>query len=105
MIIFYSGSTGSVGYVGWSTLGGYGAFSSLYGPGLDQIVGAKLVDAKGELIEASEELLKGIRGAGPTFGVITELTIKVFPLKEVSLALKIPLLARKSTPNTHANPG
>lgn len=70
--------------MGWSTAGGYGPFSSLYGPGVDQIVGAKLVDSKGELVDASEELLKGIRGAGGIFGVIVELTIKVFPLKEAS---------------------
>lgn len=79
-----SGSVASVGYVGWSTNGGYGPFSSLYGLGVDQIVGAKLVNHQGEVVEASDELLKGIRGAGNIFGVIVELTIKVFPLKEVS---------------------
>ncbi|KAL1864703.1 hypothetical protein Daus18300_007505 [Diaporthe australafricana] len=77
------GSVGSVGYVGWSTNGGYGPFSSLYGLGVDQIVGAKLVNHKGELVDASGELLKGIRGAGGIFGVVVELTIKVFPLKEM----------------------
>ncbi|POS68579.1 hypothetical protein DHEL01_v213027 [Diaporthe helianthi] len=77
------GSVGSVGYVGWSTNGGYGPFSTLYGMGLDQIVGAKLVNYQGELVEASDELLKGIRGAGNIFGVVVELTIKVFPLKEM----------------------
>lgn len=51
---------------------------------MDQIVGAKLVTSKGELIDAPDELLKGIRGAGTIFGVIVELTIKVYPLKEVS---------------------
>lgn len=78
----------SVGYVGWATLGGYGPFSSSHGLGADQIVGAKVVDAKGELVEADEELLKGIRGGGGIFGIIVELTIKVYPLKEVSLPSK-----------------
>ncbi|KUI59746.1 6-hydroxy-D-nicotine oxidase [Cytospora mali] len=77
------GSTGSVGYVGWSTLGGYGPFSTLYGLGVDQIISATLVNAKGDIVVASDELLKGIRGAGGIFGVIVELTIKIFPLKEM----------------------
>lgn len=84
--MLYNGSVSSVGYVGWSTKGGYGPFSSLYGLGVDQILGAKLVNYKGDLIEASEELLKKIRGAGHIFGVIVELTIKVFPLNEVRIS-------------------
>lgn len=73
-----------MGYVGWSTFGGYGPFSALHGLGVDQIVSAKVVNAKGDIVVATDELLKGIRGAGGAFGVIVELTIKVFPLKEVS---------------------
>jgi FAD/FMN-containing dehydrogenase len=56
----------------------------MYGLGVDQIVGAKIVNAKGELVEANDEMLKGIRGGGGIFGVIAELAIKVYPLKEVS---------------------
>lgn len=73
-----------MGYVGWATLGGYGPFSTSHGLGADQIVSAKVVNAKGELVEADSELLQGIRGGGGIFGVIVELTIKVYPLKEVS---------------------
>ncbi|CAJ2508078.1 Uu.00g092640.m01.CDS01 [Anthostomella pinea] len=83
------GTIASVGYVGWAILGGYGPFSTSYGLGADQIVGAKLVDAKGELIDASEELLKGIRGGGGIFGVIVELTVKVYPLKELLTSLLV----------------
>lgn len=86
MTFIRSPTIASVGYIGWSTLGGYGPFSSIYGPGVDQIVGAKLVNAKGEVIDAGKDLLEGIRGAGPAFGVVSELTIKVFPLNEVSMA-------------------
>ncbi|ROW04694.1 hypothetical protein VMCG_04745 [Cytospora schulzeri] len=77
------GSIGSVGYVGWSTFGGYGPFSTLYGLGVDQIVSAKVVDPKGDIVVASDDLLKGIRGAGGIFAVIVELTIKVYPLQEM----------------------
>lgn len=79
------GTIATVGYAGWATLGGYGPLSSLYGMGVDQIVRARLVNAQGDIVDANEELLKGIRGGGGIFGVIVELTIKVFPLKEVSI--------------------
>jgi FAD/FMN-containing dehydrogenase len=78
------GSCPTVGYVGWSILGGYGPTVTKFGLGVDQIVGAKLVNWKGELIEADAEILKGIRGGGGNFGVIVELTIKVYPLNAVS---------------------
>lgn len=61
-----------------------GPFSNNYGLGADQIVAAKIVNAKGELVDADAELLEGIRGGGGISGVIVELTIKVYPLKEVS---------------------
>jgi FAD/FMN-containing dehydrogenase len=80
-----TGNVGSIGHVGWATYGGYGLFRRNFGLGVDQIVGAKLVDAKGEVVDADEKLLKGIRGAGGIFGVIVELTIKVYPLKTVSI--------------------
>ncbi|KAI1262435.1 FAD-binding domain-containing protein [Xylariaceae sp. FL1019] len=77
------GSIATVGYVGWATLGGYGPFSARYGLGVDQIVGAKIVNPEGELVDANDEMLKGIRGGGGILGVIVELTVKVFPLKQV----------------------
>ncbi|KAI1430629.1 FAD-binding domain-containing protein [Xylaria sp. CBS 124048] len=83
------GSVGSVGYVGWATYGGYGLFGARYGLGVDQIVGAKIVDAKGELVEAAADLLKGIRGAGGAFGVIVELTVKTYPLKQLLTSLVV----------------
>ncbi|KAH9901879.1 FAD-binding domain-containing protein [Xylariomycetidae sp. FL2044] len=77
------GSIASVGYVGWATLGGYGPFSTSRGLGVDQIIAAKLVNCKGGIVDADEELLRGIRGGGGIFGVIVELTVKVYPLKEI----------------------
>jgi FAD/FMN-containing dehydrogenase len=51
--------------------------------GVDQILGAKIVNARGETEIASEELLVGIRGGGGSLGVIIELTIKVYPVSKV----------------------
>ncbi|KAF3025912.1 hypothetical protein E8E14_014896 [Neopestalotiopsis sp. 37M] len=76
------GTIATVGYTGWATLGGYGPFSSLYGMGVDQIVGAKLVDATGSLVDANDEMLRGIRGGGGILGAIVELTIKVYALEK-----------------------
>lgn len=77
----HSGSLSSVGYVGWSTLGGYGALTNRFGLGVDQIVGARVVNAAGEVVDADDDMLEGIRGGGGTLGVIVELTIRVYPLR------------------------
>ncbi|KAF6824818.1 d-lactate dehydrogenase [Colletotrichum musicola] len=78
-----TGTVGSVGYVGWATFGGYGPFVPSLGLGCDQIVGARIVLASGEVVDADEELLRGVRGAGPALGVIVEIEIKVYPKQEI----------------------
>ncbi|KAF5632686.1 6-hydroxy-D-nicotine oxidase [Fusarium sp. NRRL 52700] len=78
-----TGTVASVGYTGWATLGGYGPLTSHYGLGVDQIMGAKIVNARGEVQDANEELLVGIRGGGGSLGVIVELTIKVYPINKI----------------------
>ncbi|KAF8858928.1 D-lactate dehydrogenase [Acephala macrosclerotiorum] len=78
-----TGAITSVGYVGWAAYGGYGPLSAHFGLGVDQIVGAKIVGPKGDIVDADEKLLRGIRGAGGIFGVIVEVTIKVYPLKKL----------------------
>lgn len=79
-----TGSIPSVGYLGWAMYGGYGPFSSNWGLGVDQIVGATLVDASGSIVRADDVLLKAIRGTGGAFGVIIDVSIKVYHLKSVS---------------------
>lgn len=59
--------------------------SGQWGLGVDQIIGAKVADANGEIVQASEEMLKGIRGASGNFGVVVELQIKIYELQSVSL--------------------
>ena len=79
-----TGMVPSIGFTGWSTYGGYGPFAGKFGLGFEQILAAKVVTWEGEVLDADQELLKGIKGAGGSFGVIVELTIKVYPLKHVS---------------------
>lgn len=81
-----TGSIQFLGFVGWTSYGGYGPLTHKYGLGLDNIIGAKMVNAKGEIVTVDRELLKGIRGAGGAFGVIVELTVRVYPLTKASVA-------------------
>ncbi|KAK3945508.1 d-lactate dehydrogenase [Diplogelasinospora grovesii] len=84
------GGIGTVGYVGWATFGGYGDSVPGRGLGCDQIVAAKVVNAEGCIQEASGQMLKAIRGGGPgNWGVITELTIKIYPLQEIQAGMII----------------
>lgn len=58
-----------------------------YGLGVDQIVGATIVNAQGEEVEASKDILFGIRGAqGGPFGIVTELKLKVYPFTTASFS-------------------
>lgn len=57
-----------------------------YGLGVDQIVGAKVVNHEGRIVEADDRMLQVIRGGGGTLGVIVALTIKVYPLDKVKCA-------------------
>lgn len=78
-----TGSCMTVGYAGWMMQGGYSATSPKFGLGIDQLVGARVVNYKGECVEADEDLQEGLRGGGGNFGVVVELTIKVYPREEV----------------------
>ncbi|GAD98753.1 hypothetical protein AOR_1_952034 [Paecilomyces variotii No. 5] len=82
-----TGTIPSVGYVGWAIHGGYGLLSAQYGFGADQILGARIVDCDGQILDANENMLAAIRGAGGLLGVIVEVTIKVYPLEKVLAGL------------------
>jgi FAD/FMN-containing dehydrogenase len=76
-----TGQAKSVGYVSWACGGGYGFYVGTYGFGVDQILGARVVLAGGHIVDTNQEpeLLWSLRGAGAgTFGVVTELRVKVY---------------------------
>jgi FAD/FMN-containing dehydrogenase len=56
--------------------------------GIEQIVGAEMVTAKGDVVSFGEEdeRLEGLRGMGGNLGVITAVTIKVYPKIDVSFS-------------------
>ncbi|KAI8305132.1 FAD-linked oxidoreductase aurO [Colletotrichum sp. SAR11_59] len=74
-----TGHTWIIGYAGWVSNGGYGTSTHIRGMGIEQVVGAELVNAKGEEVVADEEMLEGVRGVCGHLGVITSLTVKVYP--------------------------
>ncbi|MFC9355751.1 FAD-binding oxidoreductase [Rhodococcus sp. NPDC057014] len=85
-----TGMLPAIGFCGIALNGGEGFFSHRYGMVCDSIVGATLVTADGELIRCSPderpELLWGMRGAGPNFGVVTEIEIALYDLPDSVLA-------------------
>ena len=68
--------------------GGSAITNSITGFGSDQIISARLVTAKGELLEVNQDLqpdlLWALRGAGQFFGLVTQLVIKAYPLTLLS---------------------
>lgn len=78
------GNGNTVGAIPYFLGGGASITSSITGYGSDQILSARMIDARGDLIEVTEEkqpnLLWAIRGAGQFFGIVTKLVIKAHPL-------------------------
>uniref|UniRef100_A0A093VYQ9 6-hydroxy-D-nicotine oxidase n=1 Tax=Talaromyces marneffei PM1 TaxID=1077442 RepID=A0A093VYQ9_TALMA len=78
-----NGAAGSVGWIGWSIWGGFGPLNDYTGLGLDNIQGAKIVLANGELVEAGPDLLWGLKGAGGNLGIVVETTVQVYPMPRI----------------------
>ncbi|KAM0425720.1 hypothetical protein ACHAPT_008967 [Fusarium lateritium] len=70
------------GLLGVALGGGHGTLQGHYGLLADQIVAARIVLANGKVVTASErknaDLFWAIRGAGHNFGIVTEVTYKVY---------------------------
>lgn len=77
----------TVGSVAFFLNGGIPISVSITGFGSDRIVSARLITAKGDLIDVDEkshpDLLYAIRGAGHFFGLVTQLTVKTYPLSDL----------------------
>lgn len=58
------GITPTVCYTGWAIHGGYRLLGATCGMGADQILGAKVIDAKGRICDADGTMLTGICSGG-----------------------------------------
>jgi len=82
-----AGSAADVGAVGYTLGGGLSFLGRKHGLAAHAIVAADVVTADGRLVRAddgaNEELLWALRGGGGSFGAVTSLEIRLFPLAEV----------------------
>ena len=78
------GSCGSVGVAGLTLAGGDTNGRGLYGTACDNLVGAQLVTADGDVLELgpgrNEDLYWAIRGGGGNFGIVTRLDFRLHPV-------------------------
>jgi FAD/FMN-containing dehydrogenase len=85
-----SGDTSSVGVGGLTLGGGIGWMVRAWGLAADQLVGAQLVTARGEVIEVNEQshpdLFWALRGGGGNFGVVTRFDFRAHELDAVVFA-------------------
>lgn len=75
------GTIGTVGFAGLALGGGYGPFLGAYGLAADNLLGAEIVLADGEVVLANASRLPdlwwALRGGGGNFGVVTALGVRL----------------------------
>ncbi|MCK6067720.1 MULTISPECIES: FAD-binding oxidoreductase [Microbacterium] len=86
-----SGDTASVGVAGLTLGGGVGWMVRAWGLAADQLVGAQVVTASGEVVEASAtehpDLFWALRGGGGNVGVVTRFDFLAHPLRDIVFAV------------------
>jgi len=87
------GTVSTVGVAGFTLGGGSGWMSRRYGMAVDNLVAAEVVLASGERSRASEteneDLLWALRGAGANVGVVTELELRLYEMRDPVLSGQI----------------
>ncbi len=81
-----SGTSPTVGVVGYTLGGGLGWLSRRYGYAADSVLRAEIVTADGAVrtvSAADEDLFWAIRGGGANFGVVTGLEFRLYPVDTV----------------------
>ncbi|KAM0438527.1 hypothetical protein ACHAPT_001276 [Fusarium lateritium] len=87
------GRLGIVGVGGLLLQGGISFLSSQYGLAADNIVGWEVVTANGTVVhidaETQPELAVAMRGSGSQFGIVTQFTIRAYPVNQVWGGIRI----------------
>ena len=82
-----TGNVGAVGMAGFLLAGGYGPLTTRFGLALDNLLGADVVLADGQLVTAdatqNTDLFWALRGGGGNFGVVTSMRLRLHPVNEI----------------------
>jgi FAD/FMN-containing dehydrogenase len=82
-----SGSSPDVGVAGYTLGGGVGWLARRFGLAADSLLRADVVTADGELVRATPDrncdLFWALRGGGGSFGVVTALELRLYPVEQV----------------------
>src|SRR3954463_7167858 len=82
-----AGSSPDVGVAGYSLGGGISWLGRKYGLATNSVVAIELVDVDGDLVRASadenEDLFWALRGGGGSFGIVTAIEMRLYPVEEL----------------------
>ena len=92
-----TGTHSDTGVIGLTLGGGQGFLSKKYGPAIDQILNVEIVLADGSIHTISiddktkfaQDIMFNIRGGGGNIGILTSLTMKVYPIHNLALMEKV----------------
>lgn len=88
-----TGTVSETGIAGLSLGGGFGYLRAKYGLTCDNLVGARMITTRGELINVNQDehpdLFWAIRGGGGNFGVVTEFQFQLHPVGPEVLAIDV----------------
>jgi FAD/FMN-containing dehydrogenase len=81
-----SGTCECVGFLGPLLGGGHGFIQGYHGLAADGLIEARVILSNGSIITASNtsntDLFWGLRGAGHNFGIVTEVTFKIYDVPD-----------------------